>query len=118
MPYFNVYFADTLHFNKEQIGALSALRPWLSAGCQVVLCALADFLGAHTAILVLTWTLSVALRCLLMAMPAHFVAVAGEQKPLCMSCTICRSVMHRWHDVFCHSAQRAAQDKVCMQGLQ
>jgi hypothetical protein len=41
LPYFNVYF-DQLGFSKDAIGVLSALRPWLSAPCAVLLCALAD----------------------------------------------------------------------------
>lgn len=85
LPYFNVFFSDTLHFTKEQIGALSALRPWLSAACQVMLCSMADWMGAHTAVLVLTFTVSVLLRCLLMAMPPHFIAVAGRHETVAAS---------------------------------
>lgn len=76
LPYFNVYF-DALGFSKEQIGTLSALRPWLSAPCAVALCSLADKLSCHTSLLVLTFTASLFLRCLLLLAPARFIAVAA-----------------------------------------
>lgn len=82
LPYYNLYFETVLGFSRQQIGLLSALRPWLSAPCAMLLCAVADRWRVHTALLVGCFSASVVLRCLMMVVPGNLLAVGavGESR--------------------------------------
>ena len=76
LPYLNVYL-DENGASKQQIGVLSALRPWLSAPSAVLLTGLADKLDAQRAVLVVAFAASATLRTLLLVAPSSIFATGA-----------------------------------------
>ena len=68
---------DSAGCTPGQIGVIFALRPWLAAPCGVALSRLADCANAHTAVLVVAWSLSTLLRTSILWAPHSVALVAG-----------------------------------------
>lgn len=76
LPYLPLLL-DACGFSSQQIGVLSAARPWLSAPCSLLLCRLADSLNAHTAVLALSFGAAVGLRVSLLMVPSTVAVVSA-----------------------------------------
>jgi len=75
IPFFPLFF-DGLGFTSQQIGVLSALRPWVAAPSAVLLCRLADRLST-TVVLLACYIVSVSLRVSMAFVPGTFGVIAA-----------------------------------------
>ena len=73
LPYVSLYLQRDLQWPPWRVGLVQGLRPWVSAPCGLLLCALADRFGLHRALLVACYAGVTLLRGALGLVPATCV---------------------------------------------
>lgn len=77
IPYLPLFLKKELGWEPWRVGLVQGLRPWISAPCSMLLCALADRLGVHRKLLIGCYVASAALRGSLALVRPDFGTVAA-----------------------------------------